>query len=91
MFGEKYSYDDEICQTMKKMNEDFLFACDPLNKGALIDLFPFLTNFKFILSDVQQTLRKTVKFMDEFVMGRINLAKVLLCIFNLLLVVCTFN
>ena len=79
MFGEKYSYDDEVCRMLDKLNIDIHHACDPLNKGALIDLFPFLLNFKFVMSDVQQTLHKTVKNVDDFFMGKIKQAKVTYC------------
>ncbi|XP_067942928.1 cytochrome P450 2C23-like [Watersipora subatra] len=75
MFGEKYSFDDQICKDLKNMSTLILDAIDPLSKGAVLDVLPFLLKFQFVLPDNQKMLRRARKIADKFVWSRIAHAK----------------
>ena len=76
MFGEKYNYDDEICQSLHQMNVDACKAMDPFSLGAILDVAPFLFNFKFLLKETHKQLEETARFTTEFAKERIQQAKV---------------
>ena len=76
IFGEKYSYDDEICQSLHQMNVEVVKAVDPFSLGAILDVAPFLLNFKFLLKETHKHLEETARFTAEFTKERIQQAKV---------------
>ncbi|XP_067942502.1 cytochrome P450 1A1-like isoform X1 [Watersipora subatra] len=67
MFGEKYSFDDEVCQMLHKMNKQLIAAADPFTAGVLFDFFPFLLKFKFLFPKTQQTLEDANQVFNDFV------------------------
>ena len=85
MFGERYAYDSEMCQSLHQLNIDAIKAGDPLSIGVLLDVFPFLFNFKFILSKTHKFLEETIKRTDDFFMQQIQQAKVLVTSINYML------
>ena len=76
MFGEKYSFDDEICQSIHQMNTDIIKAMDPISVAAVLDFAPFLFRFKFLLRETHRHLEATEKSTAEFALNRIREAKV---------------
>ena len=61
------------------MNEVAVAAIDPQSVGVLLDMFPILFKFKFLLRETHKQLDETIQLANDFVMGRIRQAKVNQC------------
>ena len=76
MFGEKYSYDDEVCQKINEMSERLVEGTVPLSSGAVLDALPFLFHFKFLFRDTHRKLEVARGVVNVFIKTRIDEAKV---------------
>ncbi|XP_067943083.1 cytochrome P450 1A1-like [Watersipora subatra] len=76
MFGEKYSYDDEVCQKINEMSERLVEGTVPLSSGAVLDALPFLFHFKFLFRDTHRKLEVARGVVNDFIKTRIDEAKV---------------
>ncbi|XP_067943680.1 cytochrome P450 2C23-like isoform X2 [Watersipora subatra] len=75
MFGEKYSYDDELCHQMNQVNSQVIEATDPFSGGAVLDAMPFLYDFKFLFRDQHKKLDSANEAVTNFIHSRIEDAK----------------
>ncbi|XP_067943681.1 cytochrome P450 1A1-like isoform X3 [Watersipora subatra] len=75
MFGEKYSYDDELCHQMNQVNSQVIKATDPFSSGAVLDAMPFLYDFKFLFRDQHKKVDSAKEAITKFIKTRIEEAK----------------
>ncbi|XP_067942312.1 cytochrome P450 2B5-like [Watersipora subatra] len=67
LFGEKHSYDSEVCQQMSRVNEELVAAIDPFTSGGAIDAVPFLFHFKFLFRESHKMLDSATKTVNDFI------------------------
>ncbi|XP_067942929.1 cytochrome P450 2M1-like [Watersipora subatra] len=75
VFGEKHSYDDDVCQEISKMNTLAIKASDPLSSGAVFDIFPFLLRFRFLFPEFCHDVDAAQSLVDELVKVKVQQAK----------------
>ncbi|XP_067942904.1 cytochrome P450 2B1-like [Watersipora subatra] len=75
MFGEKYSYDDELCHRMNRVNSQVIKTTDPFSNGVVFDVIPFLYDFKFLFKKERKKIESAKETFSNFIKTRIEEAK----------------
>ncbi|KAF6034555.1 hypothetical protein EB796_007132 [Bugula neritina] len=65
LYGEEYTYDDPVCQSISRMTREVLNAVNPVSLGSLLDSFPVLFKQNFILKETQRQIQQARNVIDE--------------------------
>jgi len=76
LYGEHYSYDDPVCQSISEMTREVMIATAPVSVGEILDKFPILFKQKLLLKKSQEQIIKARQLVDKFLYQKIAAYKV---------------